>query len=164
MRHATERHVATQTSAPFTPPTLFDISTFNHVAQRPTAQPCAAPRVDASRLPVRNHDRISRGGQQKRLADMAALAASQTVAQTDSLHVCQIPLADMAELADMTAKTMGREFFADSKRNQSANIRLIRENPRPILRLPNVCDANRVLSRPPAMPAAVAGHCNNLML
>jgi hypothetical protein len=47
------------------------------------------------------------------MANMAALATSQTVAQTDSVHVCQIPLADMAELAelaDMTAKAVGREF------------------------------------------------------
>ena len=43
-------------------------------------------------------------------ANLAALATSQTVAQTDSVHVCQIPLADMAELADMTAKAVGREF------------------------------------------------------
>ncbi len=60
---------------PFTPPTLFDISTFNHVAQRPTAQPCAAPRLDASRLPVRNHERIREAANKKLLANMAALAA-----------------------------------------------------------------------------------------
>jgi hypothetical protein len=56
--------------------------------------------------PIRHHERANK----KQLANMAALAASQTVAQIDSVHVCQIPLADMAELADMTAKAVGREF------------------------------------------------------
>ena len=65
MRHDKKGSPRQKRLPPFTPPTLFDISTFNHVAQRPTAQPCAAPRVDASRLPVRHHERISRGGQQK---------------------------------------------------------------------------------------------------
>ena len=119
MRHATKRSAATQTSAPLTPLTpltLFDISTFNHVIQRPTAQPCAAPRLDASRRPVRNHERFSRGGQQKavgrhvqhdrlgRLANCRPNRQRPCLPNTIGRH------AELAELADMTAKAVGREF------------------------------------------------------
>ena len=70
----------------------------------------------------------ARDGQQNRLADLADLAdlaisaLSQYVAKSDSVHVCQMQLADMVqppvndrpERRSKGESGLGRGFFADS--------------------------------------------------
>jgi hypothetical protein len=167
MRHATTRSAATETSAPFTPPTFFDISTFNHVAQRLTAQPCAAPRLDASRLPVRSYERISRGGQQKavghhgqhgrlgRLANCRPNRQRPCLPNTIGRHGSQRNGTRVS-----ANSTDERGFKAQSIREHPPNPRKSASHSS----LSNVRGANRSLRGLPRCPADVAGHRNNLML
>lgn len=123
MRHATIRSAATQTSALSRP--------LRSLTSQPSAtSPSGRQRKHALRqdsTPAVCRYAITNGSREvankKLLADMAnmaALATLQTVAQTDSVHVCHMPLADMA------AKAMGRGF----RRFETQSIREHPPNPR----------------------------------